>query len=184
MPHPATGVSRMEMYESSVNEKTHPVSDLDMINIFWLYTKKPVTYTNSGIRITVGGETRDYEVHGNDGLSDRKFQRQHFGRRFKVQYDPADFKSIRLYTEDGRFIATAEPKLAIHRAIQDQTEGERAYIAAELKADEEARIERQAEARAIEHEHGTAPELHGLRRPKMAGMNRGRDATERDIERK
>ena len=184
MPHPATGVSRMEMYESSVNEKTHPVSDLDMINIFWLYTKRPVSYTNSGISITVGGETYDYEVHGTDGLIDREFQRQHFGRRFKVQYDPADMRSVRLYTEDGRFIATAEPKLTIHRAIQDQTEGERAYIAAELKADEEARIERQAEARAIEHEHGTAPELHGLRRPKMAGMNRGRDATERDIERK
>lgn len=184
MPHPATGVSRMEMYESSVNEKTHPVSDLDMIDIFWLYTKRPATYTGSGISITVGGETYDYEVCGKDGQPDRKFLRQHFGRRFKVQYDPADMKSVRLYTEDGRYMGTAEPKFTIHRAVQDQTEGERAYIAAELKANEEDRIERQAEARAIEHEHGTAPELHGLRRPKMAGMNRGRDATERDIERK
>ena len=184
MPHPATGVSRMEMYESSINEKSYSVNNLDMINIFWLYTKKPATYTGSGISITVGGETYDYEVCGKDGQPDRKFLRQHFGRRFKVQYDPADFKSIRLYTEDGRYMATAEPKFTIHRAVQDQTEGERAYIAAQLKADEEDRIERQAEARAIEHEHGTAPELHGLRRPKMAGMNRGRDATERDIERK
>ena len=184
MPHPATGVSRLEMYETSVNEEAQPITDQDMVDIFWVYTDRPSTYDGSGISITVKGETYAYEVHGNDGMPDRKFRRQHLGRRFKVQYDPADFKSIRLYTEDGRFIATAEPKLTIHRALQDQVAGERAYISAQLKADEEDRIERQAEARAIEFEYGTAPELHGLRRPKMAGMNRGRDATERDIERK
>ena len=184
MAHPKTGISRREMYESSVNEQTHPVTDEDMVEIFWIYTDRPSVYGNSGISITVKGERYDYEVHGEDGTPDRRFRRQHLGRRLKVQYDPSDMKSVRLYTEDGRYITTAETKFTVHRALQDQAEGERAYISAQLKADEEERIERQAEARAIEFEHGTAPELHGLRRPKMAGMNRGRDATERDIERK
>lgn len=179
-----TGLSRIERYEASVNEETQEVTDLDMVNIFWVFNKKPSTYTTSGIRITVDGKARDYEVYGTDGLVDREFMRLHTNRRFKVQYDPADMRSVRLYTEDGRYIATAETKRRIHRAIQDQTEGERAYIAAELRADEEARIERRAETRAIELEHGTAPELFGLRREKMAGVTRGRDATERDIERK
>lgn len=184
MKDPETGLSRIERYEASVNEETQEVTDLDMVNIFWVFNKKPSTYTTSGIRITVDGEARDYEVYGTDGLVDREFMRLHTNRRFKVQYDPADMRSVRLYTEDGRYIATAETKRRIHRAIQDQTERERAYIAAELRADEEARIERRAEARAIELEHGTAPELFGLRREKMAGVTRGRDATERDIERK
>ena len=188
MKHPATGQSRIEMYRNSVNPDTQEVTVSEMVDMFWVWTEKPSTYTSSGIKVTIKGRTLRYEVHGEDGQPDHRFLRQNCDRRFYIQYDPNDDKSVRLYTQDAdgsrRYAATAEPPFVIHRALQEQLPGEAAFIRAQIEANRQDRLERQAEARVIELEHGTAPEQNGLRRPKLAGMTGGRDATERDIERR
>lgn len=51
--HPATGVVRFEMYQNSVNPETTAVDQLDMIEMFWLTTPKPSTFTASGITIEI-----------------------------------------------------------------------------------------------------------------------------------
>ena len=56
--------------------------------------------------------------------------------------------------------------MTIHRALQDQTEGEAKFIRAEERATEQERIERQVAAKTIEREEGVLPEQHGLRSPK------------------
>lgn len=184
--HHATGISRMEMYLSSSNPESPAVTVEDMVDLFWLTTARASTYTDSGITIRTGGRAYSYEVLTAEGAPDHEFLRKNIGSRFRVKYDPSDMMSVRLYSEDPdgslRFVRTASPYIRIHRAIQDQKEGERAFIASNIEANTRDRIERQIAARAIERVHGMSMEEQGLKRPAMAGMPKNRDA-EIEIER-
>lgn len=186
--HPATGQSRIEMYRASENPETDAVGVMDMIDMFWLRTERLSTYTDNGLRITVKGKVYEYEVFGDDGLPDHGFLRTNFGRKFQVAYDPYDMRSVRLYTRDAdgslRFARIAETRMVIHRAIQEQREGEAAFIRSQIEANRQDRLERQAQARAIEREFGTSPEQQGLARAKLAGISGGQAAVEREIERR
>jgi hypothetical protein len=185
MAHPATGISRIEMYNSSCNEGTPEVTPEEMINIFWIFTDRPSTFTASGIDITVKGKKHTYEVYSKPGVPDQEWRRTHTYEKFFVQYDPYDFTSVRLYRKDKagnlRFERVAEPYMVVHRALQDQTEGEAKWIRGQQKATEQNRIERQVVAKAIEHIEGVSPEQHGLRTPKLKGV---RKEVQRQIDRR
>ena len=172
--HPSTGISRMEMYEKSVNEETDAVTVYDMVDIFWVWTKRPATFTDSGIEITIGGKKLPYEVYERPGVPDHEWRMKNTYRTFHVKYDPNDLGSIRLYWEDNagerRFERVAEPYMVIHRALQDQTEGEAAFIRQEQEANARERIDRQVIAKEIEYAYGVAPEQHGLTTPKLKGV--------------
>lgn len=172
--HPATGISRLEMYNSSVNEETPAVTTQDMVDMFWVMTKRRSTFTSEGIEITVKGKKYRYEVYSSPGVPDHEWRRTHSYQRFFVMYDPYDFSSVRLYWKDKagklRFERVAEPYLVIHRAIQDQTEYEAAFIRREQEANMQERVERQVAAKEIEYSHGVAPEQHGLSTPKLKGV--------------
>jgi hypothetical protein len=130
--HPATGISRIEMYQSSTNDETPEVSVLDMVDMFWVMTKKQSTFTSAGIEIEVNGQKYKYEVYSEPGVPDHEWRNKHSYQRFFVMYDPYDFTSVRLYWKDKagdlRFERVAEPYMVVHRAIQDQTEGEAVFI--------------------------------------------------------
>ena len=172
--HPATGIPRIEMYEKSVNEETDVVTVYDMVDIFWIWTKRPATFTDSGIEITISGKKLPYEVYERPGVPDHEWRMKNTYRQFHVKYDPNDLRSIRLYWEDNagerRFERVAEPYMVIHRALQDQTEGEAAFIRQEQEANIRDRIDRQVIAKEIEYAYGVAPEQHGLSTPKMKGV--------------
>lgn len=173
-PHPATGISRIEMYDQSVNEETDAATVYDMVDIFWLWAREPATFTASGIEVTIAKVKRRYEVFSAPGVPDHEWRRRNTYRKFYVKYDPNDLRSVRLYRKDNagqlRFERIAEPYLVIHRAIQDQTEGEAAFIRREQAANLQDRIERQVTAKEIEYAHGVAPEQHGLETPKLKGI--------------
>lgn len=185
MAHPATGESRIKMYESSVNPDTPKVTVYDMIDMFWVTCSRMSTFTSSGIEITVKGRKRVYEVMSSPGVPDIEWRRKHTYQRFVVKYDPYDFGSIRLYWKDKagglRFERTAEPYIVIHRAIQEQTDGEAAFIRAQQTATEQSRIERQVAAKEIEYAEGVAPEQNGLTTPKLKGT---RSDVQRQIDRR
>lgn len=183
--HHATGESRMAMYASSVNPQTPEVTIHDMVDMFWLTCDRPVTYTDSGLKVTIKKKTYHYEVYDETGMPDHGFLRENRGRKFVVRYDPYEPGSVRLYTIDPdgreRFARVARTYFKIHRNIQEQTSEERAFILANIKANTEDRVIRQIEGRVIEREHGTAMEQQGLRRPKLAGVSRQGDI-EREID--
>lgn len=185
MAHPAYGKSRQEAYDSSVNEETQQVTAHDMVDMFWVTAKRMSTFTDQGISVTIKKEKRQYEVMSQPGVPDHEWRRQHTYERFVIKYDPYDFGSIRLYKKetDGslRFERVAEPYVVIHRAIQEQTEGEAAFIRQEQTANTTDRIERTVAGREIEKAHGVMPEQHGLRSPKPKGMTA---AERRQIERR
>lgn len=172
--HPATGERRIDMYENSVNEETQEVTLHDMVDMFWVFTKRMATFTDQGLQVTVKGEKRQYEVCSSPGVPDHEWRRKHTYERFIVAYDPYDFASIRLYTKgtDGslRFERTAEPYILIHRALQDQQGTDDAkFIRQEQEANLQDRIERTVAGRTIAAEHGTDAEQQGLHSPKLKG---------------
>ncbi len=175
-PHPATGIPRIEMYEKSVNEETDVVTVYDMVDIFWLWTKRPATFTDSGIEVTIGKKKIPYEVFLAPGIPDHEWRRRNTYRRFYVKYDPYDLTSIQLYWKDGdgemRKDRVAELYKTIHRAIQDQTKDEAGFIRQEQEANIQDRIERQVIAKEIEYAHGVAPEQHGLSTPRLKGVTK------------
>nr|WP_305388485.1 hypothetical protein [uncultured Muribaculum sp.] len=184
--HHATGINRMEMYQSSVNPDTQEVTLQDMVDMFWIEKSRLVTYTDSGIEITVDRHKYRYEVLTAVGEPDHAFLRSNYGRRFVVKYDPNDPEEVRLYTKDAdgslRFARVASTYRGVHRAMQDQTSEDRSRIVANVEANRQDRIERQIAARAIEEEFGVTPEQQGLNRPKMAAMPKRKDC-EVEIER-
>lgn len=172
--HPATGERRIDMYEKSVNEETQEVTLHDMVDMFWVFTKRMATFTDQGLQVTIKGEKRQYEVFSTPGVPDHEWRRKHTYERFIVAYDPYDFASIRLYTKgtDGslRFERTAEPYILIHRALQDQQGTDDAkFIRQEQEANLQDRIERTVAGRTIAAEHGTDAEQQGLHSPKLKG---------------
>lgn len=184
--HPLTGERRIDMYEKSVNEETPAVTVGDMVEMFWVFTKRMATFTDQGLQVTVKGKKRQYEVFTTPGVPDHEWRRRNTYWRFVVAYDPYDFASIRLYTKglDGtlRFERTAEPYVVIHRALQDQQDTDDAkFIRQEQEANLQDRIERTVEGRTIAAEHGTDAEQQGLRSPKLKGADA---MAQRQIERR
>lgn len=172
--HPAIRVARFEMYQNSVNPETTAVDQLDMIEMFWLTTQKPSTFTASGITIEVDKKKYTYEVLDGGKMPDLEFRKQHTFRQFYVMYDPQDMTQVRLYTKETngmRYIATAEPYVKVHRAIQEQKPGEMAFIRQMDIRNKQERVNQQLEAAELEMAHGVAPEQFGLNRPRIKGLN-------------
>jgi hypothetical protein len=175
-PHHATGVARIEMYETSVNPETPAISAIDMIDIFWVRTEKTSKFTAGGITIQINKNKYTYDVFGADGLPDFEFRAAHIGRDFTVQYDPEDMTSVWLCVESAsglRKVAQAKPYHTVHRAIQEQESGEMAFIRQIEELTKMQRVRRQIDAADLEHAYGVAPEQYGLNRPKIAGISDG-----------
>lgn len=188
MPHPATGIPRIEMYKNSVNEETPVVTLSDMVDMFWLETQRPSLYTSAGITIEVSGQKHTYEVFDENGLPDQDWMVRHIDERYIVKYDPYDMRSVRLYRKDAsgnlRFERVARPYMKVHRAIQEQSEGEQAMIRKVLKKNEQGRVDRAVAARAIACKYGTDAEQQGLNDPSLKGLSKEmREQYEERVER-
>ena len=185
LAHPATGISRIEMYNASVNEETPEVTASDMVNMFWVMASRPSTFTASGIEVTINKQKHVYDVYGDDGKPDLEWRMEHTYQKFYVKYDPYDTFSVRLYWKDKagelRFERVAEPYMVIQRNLQEQKEGDAKFIREMQKATDEARIKKQVIARRIEQMEGKSPEQLGLNSPKLKGVSA---AVNREIERK
>lgn len=179
MPHPATGVPRIQMYENSVNPEAQGLDKLDMIEMFWLITSKPSTFTASGIEITIEGKKYTYDVYAGD-LPDFDFRKKNIGRKFYVQYDPLDLTQVRLYEETAsgkRYVADAMPYFEVARAMQDATHESSSYIRRVMNLEEQIRIDTYLDNIRLEHENNVAPEQFGLNRPLPKGISKRRIST-------
>lgn len=172
--HPTTARPRLQMYLSSHNAEAKEVNDLDMMELFWLQTAKPVEFTPNGISITVDKQKHTYEVFDSEGLPDLAFRRDNTYRKFVVMYDPLDLTHVRLFRQDAtglRYVVDAYPYACFARNIQEQKPGDMEFIRTMDRLGKEERIRRQMEAAELELEHGVAPEQHGLNRPKIKGIS-------------
>ena len=175
--HPETGISRIEMYNTSSNPETEKISLLDTIDMFWLKTQKQSTFTSAGITISVNKKKYTYEVYNGNDMPDMDFRSKYTNAQFYVMYDPNDMTIVRLYEKDHsglRYVAEAQPYREIHRALQEQTHDDSSFIRQMDAINKQQRIERVTKGYSIEEAFGTNPESFGLNRPKLKGLNMGK----------
>lgn len=174
MKHYRTGIAHEEMYRTSVNPDTKPVTDLDMIDLFYLTTECPSPFTADGITIQFRNRKYTFEVLTDDGRPDYAWRRENTGREFFVRFDPQRLDRALLYVDTPmglRYEAVAWPYLAVRRNIQEQRPGDMELIQLNDEANKRERVRRQIEAHALELEHGVAPEQHSLRTPTLKGIS-------------
>ena len=121
------------------------------------------------------GQKRVYEVF-KAGEPDLEWRRSNTGREFVVEYDPHDLDRVRLCIDDQnyglQFNTWAEPYRQIHRAMQDQAEGERSSIIASLNANKKEIVRRDIETRALQMKYGVGYESAGYNAPLPQGVSR------------
>lgn len=172
--HPATGMARIEMYNENVNTETQKLDRLDMIEMFWLMTARPATFTASGLEIQINNTKYTYDVY-DGGLPDFDFRKNNIGRKFYTQYDPNDLTRVRLYEETAsglRYVAEASPYVEVRRAAQEATHDSSAFIRQVMDLEEQLRVDKYLADIQLEHEYEVAPEQHGLNRPRPKGISK------------
>lgn len=180
--HHLTGLSRLETYYSSENEKAPAIDIWDMVNIFWLWHTKngkqqPITYTPGGLSFKVGKQDYEYLVVDEKGLPDMDFIDKNTDKKFFVKYDPELMDEVYLYEKDHsgkRFVTSAKLKTVVHRAIQDQTDNDVHYLYDVDQAKKEQRIKRHELTEELLEDLGMAAWQQGLNSPKIVGLNTGK----------
>ncbi|MFV0402430.1 MAG: hypothetical protein ACK5KV_00435 [Bacteroides graminisolvens] len=175
MPHPGTGISRIEMYRMSENPDTVSITDVDMIQMFWLTSKEPITYTNKGIVMELQCTKYHYDVYATDGLRDDSWAMKNTGRRFHVMYDPMDMTRIELWepTASGlKYSAMATPKVVISRATQERSSEESSFMRRTIERSKELMALVQLEGERFDTDEAIAAEFFGLSTPKPKNVSR------------
>lgn len=165
---------RMTAYQASANPEAEAVSEIDMVNLFWIHTDRPSQFTADGITIQHNKRKYTYEVLTEDGMPDYEWRKRNTGKSFIVKYDPMAMDAALLFEQTPaglRYAATAYPYLTVHRNIQEQRDGEMAFIRHNDAENKRMRILRRIENHALELEHGVAPEQHGLNTPVLKGIS-------------
>lgn len=176
LPHYKEAQAHADMYSASINPKAVPVSDLDMMELFWIYSDKPSKFTSDGITIQYQKRKYTYEVLTEDGMPDMEWRSRNTGREFYCRFDPQSMDRVLLYTKNAmgmRFETVAYPYITIHRNIQEQEEGDMAFIRHADQANKQERVRRHLENYALEMEHGVAPEQNGLHTPSLMTVSSG-----------
>ncbi|MGN1210760.1 MAG: kinase, partial [Candidatus Cryptobacteroides sp.] len=165
---------RMAAYQASVNPESEAVSDIDMIELFWIRTDRPSRFTADGITIQYQKRKYTYEVLTEEGTPDYEWRKSNTGKEFIVKFDPMKMDVALLFEQTAtglRYAATAYPYLTVHRNIQEQKEGDAALIRLNDTENKRMRVQRRIENHALEMEHGVAPEQNGLRTPVLKGIS-------------
>ncbi|MBS1740699.1 MAG: kinase [Bacteroidetes bacterium] len=172
--HPHSRINRSHMYSTSHNPMCEKIDTWQFVDLFWLTTDKAITYRNNGIEIQVNKQSYAFEVLTPDGAPDDDFRNYNISKKFFVKYDPMDVDTmVHLYEEtvNGlRYIATAQPYIMIHRAIQDQQDGEMAFIQTREHIEREERTANLKYVEELLQKHGLHPEQHGLNMPSLKGV--------------
>lgn len=177
LPHPKfAGKSRMDVYRTSVNPQAIALTDIIREKVFYVATEKASTFRASGIEVTLNGVKRVYEVFSAPNTPDLEWRRKNTGREFVVEYDPHDLSRVRLCIDDPnyglQFNTWAEPYMMIHRAMQDQVEGERSSIISALNANKKEIVRRDLQTRALQMKYGVGYESAGYNAPLPQGVSR------------
>lgn len=81
MKHPKHDSSRIALYEGSTNEDTPVVDKYEVQDMFWIMSDKPVTFTDSGVKMTIDKKHYHWEVFTVDEngvqIPDREWRRLH-----------------------------------------------------------------------------------------------------------
>lgn len=165
---------RLAAYQASVNPETEVVSQIDMVNLFWIRTDRPSKFTADGISIQYQKRKYTYEVLTADGNPDYEWRKVNTGKEFIVKFDPMKMDMAMLFEQTAtglRYVTSAYPYLTVHRNIQEQKEGDMTLIRQNDSENKRMRVQRRIENHSLEIEYGVAPEQNGLTTPALKGIS-------------
>ena len=172
-PHPKTGKPRIQMYYESYNPDTKKVEMWDMISLFWITRKEPITCDASGISFTEKKQKYSYMVYRSDGLPDVDWLEKNIGKKFVVKFDPDNVDLIYLYEDTPlglKMVTGAEIKKEVHRNIQEQDDFEAAYFKQVQSLTDEKRISRRDTTEELLEKFGMSAHQQGLSLPAVKGV--------------
>ena len=152
----------------SGNPEAQPVTEVDMMRMFWLCHPKAVTYTNYGLQFEIDKRKYHYDVYAADGLRDEAWALRNTGREFTVMYDPMDMTHVELWrnTATGaKYSATATPKVTVSRATQERTPEESSFMRKTIDRNKETMAAIQLEGERFDLDEQIAAELFKLSTP-------------------
>lgn len=165
---------RLAAYQASVNPETEAVSQIDMVNLFWIRTDRPSKFTADGISIQYQKRKYTYEVLTADGKPDYEWRKVNTGKEFIVKFDPMKMDMAMLFEQTAtglRYVTSAYPYLTVHRNIQEQKDGDMTLIRQNDSENKRMRVQRRIENHSLEIEYGVAPEQNGLTTPALKGIS-------------
>lgn len=165
---------RLTAYQASVNPETEVVSQIDMVNLFWIRTDRPSKFTADGISIQYQKRKYTYEVLTADGKPDYEWRKVNTGKEFIVKFDPMKMDMAMLFEQTAtglRYVTSAYPYLTVHRNIQEQKDGDMTLIRQNDSENKRMRVQRRIENHSLEIEYGVAPEQNGLTTPALKGIS-------------
>lgn len=172
-PHHKTKISRIEMYQESINPALQQVSMFEIVDMFWIERPKPIMMSAYGLSFVEAKVKYTYMVHNADGLPNIEWLRKNVDKKFVVKYDPSDMSMIYLYEETPkglRFITEATTKVEIQRNAQEQDSFDHQYITKVIALNKQSRVDTQNQIDTLQEEHGMLPEQYGLNSPRLAGL--------------
>lgn len=175
--HPSSGKSRLETYYTSFNEKSPKVSTWDMVDMFWITRKDPVTCRAYGITFQEKKESYDYLVYSSPLVPDQEWLRNNIDKKFIIKFDPDDMSMIYLYEQDAaglRFVTHAETKIVVHRGKQEQEDGEAAMIRQIIDENKRLRSESKEKMEEILKDQNQNAESYGLNTPLLKGIEKSK----------
>ena len=179
-PHPKTGKSRIEMYLESQNAETKKVEIWDMVSLFWITRKEPITCDAYGISFQEKKVKYNYMVYTQKGLPDVDWLEKNIGKKFVIKFDPDNMELIYLYEDTPlglKLVNGAEIKKEVQRNIQEQDTFDAQYIRQVQQLTDEKRITRRDETEELLEKYGMTAEQQGLNLPNIKGIERKRTAS-------
>jgi len=173
--HYSTEKSHIETYFSSYNEKSPKVDTWDMVDMFWITRKDPVTCRAYGITFQEKKISYDYLVYSKPMVPDQEWLRNNIDKKFIIKFDPDHMSMIYLYEKDAtglRFVTHAETKIVVHRGKQEQEDGEAALIRQIIDENKRLRVESKEKMEGILKQQGQNAESYGLVTPALKGIEK------------
>ena len=145
----------------------------DMISLFWVTRKEPITCDASGISFTEKKQKYSYMVYRSDGLPDVDWLEKNIGKKFIVKFDPDNVDLIYLYEDTPlglKMVTGAEIKKEVHRNIQEQDDFEATYFKQVQSLTDEKRISRRDTTEELLEKFGMSAHQQGLSLPAVKGV--------------
>lgn len=174
-PHPKTGKPRIEMYLESQNAETKKVEIWDMVSLFWITRKEPITCDAYGISFQEKKVKYDYMVYTQKGLPDVDWLEKNIGKKFVIKFDPDNMELIYLYEDTPlglKLVNGAEIKKEVQRNIQEQDSFDAQYIRQVQQLTDGKRITRRDETEELLEKYGMTAQQQGLNLPNIKGIER------------
>lgn len=169
------GLTRIEMQRMIENPKACSVDEYELADLFMLFSKTSVKYSNEGYAFDIDKQEYRYMVYNSEGTVDMSFHLQNICNSFYYRFDPRDMTHIELWavTSTGlKYAAIATPKVKIHRATQERTEEENRNMYSQLAENRRTRALMQIAAEELVSEERMGEAYTALAVPRPVGLSK------------